>query len=291
MTDTQGLRLALDEIKTDELRFPRAALVEVGPATWTLGAMYRLCSGRRRSTFARLEYIAEMACLPAGKSGIRACIRHLRKLEQHGWVEKCGRENGRRTVTWALTTKAAEQLKPWASCPRWAIKICVDLGLEWAAVASLASLLSVETLVEALDETNQSSDHYREVNVSRTARHAGLGNCAARNALRSLLNIGLLQLNHDDDDDDGDGDDDDDGRPELTINAELYLRPDDFPGSCLTRAGKPRPKPGQAALGDAESTGPLPSDGSKYGTRTARDAVSLALVESVTGGGRNCHSR
>src|SRR5262249_51975343 len=146
--DSGNARPAIHETMTDILTIPRAAMVEVGSAAWTLGAMYRLCGGRTKSTYARLEHIREMACIPA-RNGVRSVQRHLRKLEQYGWLQCLGRDN-RRTNTWALTKKAIEQQQPFASCARWAIKMMVNLGLDYSAIAFFAVAVSENALATSL---------------------------------------------------------------------------------------------------------------------------------------------
>ena len=95
------------------LILPGAACRDVGAATKTLAVMANL--GRQSGeVFAHVASIAERACLP-----VTTVRKHMKKLECKGWIQRCGRHNGRRAVTYKIRADALKPGQDYIAFPKW----------------------------------------------------------------------------------------------------------------------------------------------------------------------------
>ena len=179
-----------DVLYTDFLPIPRAAMAQCGAASQTLAAIYRLLPESSRTIFARVDVIAEKACLPR-----RSVQRHVAKLVALNWLKMIGKERTgkmqqqRRTFSYTLTRKACDYKTPYAILPAWAARL---LATSWAERAVFAVAMSRQHLLEHINteinsgagiEESYGRDMMTLIELERLTGLTRPSVCAAKQAL------------------------------------------------------------------------------------------------------------
>jgi hypothetical protein len=105
--------------KDQWIKLPLAAMQTVGPAVQTLGGLLKVTN---RETYICVADIASKARLPT------ATVRkHLRRLDEAGWIDNAGRQHTRRgaprrTATIKITKQTIDHLEPYGMLPWWSCR-------------------------------------------------------------------------------------------------------------------------------------------------------------------------
>jgi hypothetical protein len=174
--------IPLAEVKrADVIPLWRAAMLEIGPAAQTLGAIDRM-TRHDNTTFASHRVIAALACLP-----VRTVRRHVKTLVQASWLLNGGRK-GRRTKTLDLPDlrRNLKHLQKWGMLPRWAALL---LKKSWAERAVFALVVSRDRLYEKTNDVV-----LKQYPVVTLAKESGLAFRSINLAKRNLIERGLITI-------------------------------------------------------------------------------------------------
>lgn len=141
-TNTDGIqRISLfDSLDGEWLKLPKAAMLDVGPAAQTLGAIMKISN---RETYVCAAKIAGHARLP-----LLTVRKHIKTLDTAGWIKNDGRQptrsgNLRRTATIKVTAKTRDAAYAFGFLPWWACCGIRKVGkLRWSTRAVLAIVMA-----------------------------------------------------------------------------------------------------------------------------------------------------
>jgi hypothetical protein len=160
-TATEHISL-LESLNGEWFKLPLAVMQDVGPAVQTLAGLLKITN---KETFSPLSDIAKATLLPA-----KIARNHLQALDEHGWIENCGRQHTRRgvprrTATIRITKQTRDHIEPYGVLPWWACCSITKLGpLPWCAKAVLAvvmaRLCSLTAAVENNDGQGLDADNF-----------------------------------------------------------------------------------------------------------------------------------
>lgn len=195
------------------VKLPLAALRDVGPAAQTLGGILKIS---RRDTFIAAKGIAKQSRVP-----LPTARRHLRILEENGWIENDGRQRTkagrpRRTCTRRPTSKARAAAESNYSClPWWATGHIGKIGrLQWSTQVLLSlvmeRMMSLQSVCDKGDgaanldpddlwasiEELGGDDRFR-FPLSKVHKRTGLSKASIINAKRDLKRLGIVSWMYD----------------------------------------------------------------------------------------------
>ena len=141
-TNTDGVqRISLfDSLDGEWIKLPKAAMLDVGPAAQTLGAIMRISN---RETYVCAAEIAGKARLP-----LLTVRKHIKTLDAAGWIKNDGRQptrrgNLRRTATIKVTAKTNDAAYAFGFLPWWACGGIRKVGkLRWSTRAVLSIVMA-----------------------------------------------------------------------------------------------------------------------------------------------------
>lgn len=198
----------LGSLDGEWFKLPHAVMRDVDSATLTFAGMLKITN---KATYVRAEKIADAA-------RIKLCTtrKHLKKLQDRGWIENGGRAGFRRTATRRITKQAQQHLKPYGFLPWWA-----TWTMKWPEQAVLSLVMSrlckfkmvavercgadeddpdsvLYTICEYLD------DHSRwEFSVADIMRDTGLSKTSVIKAKRRLAKMRIVEWRYKRDDSGG----------------------------------------------------------------------------------------
>jgi hypothetical protein len=151
-------RVTLIECLDQEwLKLPLAAMQQVGPAVQTLAGILKITN---RETFSPIADIARHARLPAA-----TVKKHVRRLDEAGWIENAGRGHTRRgaprrTATLKITKQTKDHIAPYGMLPWWSCCSIRKVGrLPWCARAVLSIVVArLCSLKAAADRQQDNAD-------------------------------------------------------------------------------------------------------------------------------------
>ena len=202
----------LGSLDRDWIKLPHAAMIDVGPATQTLGGILSITS---QQTFVAVEKIAICARVP-----VKTARNQLGNLDGRGWVKNLHRQvtrgkNGptlRKTATYGITDQTRDLIKPYGILPDWgSYRFSDGSRLNWSARAVLSVIMSRLAKYRSLPEVEHEvgeefwgsfdnfywDDRFR-FSITFLERTTGLRPEAIVRAKRELASMRIIKWSTDD---------------------------------------------------------------------------------------------